>query len=336
MKQGFDSPRGYQIEKARAVLARAFRVTISNVMNRARLLITALLVLLGPIMGVGCRENRLDPGPMAPPALESRTGEFAAREFYPLSVGNTWSYHRDYTLVVEVIVGPPYKRVETFDGTVVRRIERTEDIDGVTYFVEAATLTPTGMPPARTTWTRYRQDHSGLYASDTPVSGPLSGCADARDATGRADRPLVRRALREHARKLERIRMALGPDGGPAMEESGRPGGLRPDEIVTLGYPLHTGAAWYNRVEPFVVRSLVETHENLDLPAGRFPAWRVRVENELLDPEDRVVVWYGRSGRLALSIHTETLALDTDTGETALITTDDTDVLTGLALAPRP
>lgn len=80
----------------------------------------------------------------------------------------------------------------------------------------------------------------------------------------------------------------------------------------------------------------MEAHESLDLPAGRFPAWRVRVENELLDPEDRVVVWYGRSGRLAVSIHTETLALDSETGETALITVDELDVLTDISLERLP
>jgi hypothetical protein len=293
---------------------------------------------------------------MAPPVLETRADESAAREFYPLSVGNSWVYHRDHSLVVEVIFGPPYKRVETFEGSVERRIDGTEDIDGVVYFVEGTTLTPSGRPAGRTTFNLYRQDHSGLYVSDVPASGPVgtgeSGPVDAgagvaasasataglgaREAMGRRDRPIVRRALREHQRKLDGIRASLAADDRPMFEAPGRPGGLGPGEVLTLGYPLHAGAEWYNRVQPFVVRSVVEARENLDLPAGRFPAWRVRVENELLDPADRVVVWYGRSGRLAVSIHTETLALDTETGETALITVDENDVLNDLVLVARP
>ncbi len=348
IKQGFDSPRGYQIEKARAVLARAFDVTIANIMNRARFLIFILSVVLGTAVGAGCRDGRPDAGPMAPIVAETRVDDAAAREFYPLSVGNAWNYHRDHSLVVEVIVGPPYKRVEKFEGSVERTIEGTEDVDGAVYFVEGTTLTPAGRPAGRTTFILYRQDHSGLYASDIPANGPAgtpagvaasvpaSAGPETRETNGRSGRPVVQRALREHERKLDGIRASLAADGRPLFEESGRPGGLRPNEVRTLGYPLHAGAVWFNRVEPFVVRSIVEARENLDLPAGRFPGWRVRLENELLDPADRVVVWYGRSGRLAVSIHTETLALDTETGETALITTDENDVLTGLALDRLP
>jgi hypothetical protein len=345
IKQGFDSPRGCQILKARAVLARAFCVTIATIMNRTLFVISVLSAVLGTAAGVGCRDGRPDDaGPVAPPLLGTRADESAAREFYPLSVGNSWVYHRDYNLVVEVIVGPPYKRVETFEGSVERRIEATEDIDGVVYFVEGTTLTPAGRPAGRTTFTLYRQDHSGLYVSDVRANGkagaaaraPASAGVEARVAIGRSDRPNVRRALREHARKLDRIRASLAMAGRPILESPGRPGGLGPEEVLTLDYPLHTGATWFNRAQPFVVRSVVEARENLDLPAGRFPVWRVRVENELLDPEDRVVVWYGRSGRLAVSIHTETLALDTETGETALITSDENDVLRGLVLAPLP
>jgi hypothetical protein len=86
-------------------------------------------------------------------------------------------------------------------------------------------------------------------------------------------------------------------------------------------------------VEPFFVRSVVEGHEALDLPAGKFPVWRIRINSEFLDPEDRVVVWYGRCGFLASSIHTETLALDPETGETARITADDNEMLTDVRLA---
>jgi len=187
------------------VLARAFRVTIANVMNRALFAICILSAVFGAAVGAGCRDGRPGAGPMAPPVLETRADESAAREFYPLSVGNSWVYHRDHSLVVEVIFGPPYKRVETFEGSVERRIDGTEDIDGVVYFVEGTTLTPSGRPAGRTTFNLYRQDHSGLYVSDVPASGPVgtgeSGPVDA----------------------------GAGVDDGPA--EAGQPVGAQPHAV---------------------------------------------------------------------------------------------------------
>jgi hypothetical protein len=332
-------------------------------MTRLRFLLFILVTVLGLAAGTGCRESRPGTELVAPIAPENRAfvseesgaPGTAASEFYPLSVGSAWVYRRDRTLVVEVIVGPPYKRVERFAGTVDRRIEGTERIDGAEYFVEGTTLTPDGRPAGRKTITLLRQDHSGLYSYEAPIGG-VEGAAPGAQAgaageasaiaaleAGRPDvpsvRPVMRYALRRHARKLEAVRASLGLDDlddRAPFEAQGRPGDFRAGESRALRYPLHARAGWYNRVDPFVVRSFVEAHESLELPAGRFPAWRVRVENELLDPEDRVVVWYGRSGRLAVSIHTETLALDSETGETALITVDELDVLTDISLERLP
>jgi len=317
-------------------------------MTKTRLVTVAASVCLILVVGAGCREDGGAPGPVAPASLETRLDDSAAREFYPLSVGDVWSYHRSFTLVVEVIIGPPYKRVETHEGTVERRIVGAENIDGVAYVVERMTLTPNGKPESRTTWTRYRQDHAGLYVADVPGSEPPTPAGDALSApggdaatafhdaliaaVGRTDRPVIVWALRDHARRLQAVHKSLAPIAGPVLNGVGRPGDIKPGELLFLSYPLHPGAAWFNRVEPFVVRSEVEAHEVLDLPAGRLPAYRVRVDNEFLDPADRVVVWYGRCGRLGFSIHTETLALDVETGETARITTDDTEALTDLSL----
>jgi len=298
----------------------------------------------------GCGETFTPVSPVLP-LVEGQKNP-PAGEFYPLSVGNVWSYHRAYTLVIEVIIGPPYKKVETYEGVVERRIVGTEDIDGVEYVVERMTLTPNDEPKSSIRWTRYRQDHAGLYVADVPGSDPPTPPPDALAASGRhattafhdaliaaadrTDRPFIGRALRDHARRVEAAHKSLAPIAGPAPNGAGRPGDINPGELLYLSYPLHPGVAWFNRVEPFFVRSEVEAHEVLDCPAGRFPVYRVRVDNEFLDPADRVVVWYGRRGRLALSIHTETMALDVETGETARITTDDIETLTGLSLVRPP
>lgn len=315
---------------------------------RPRISIIPAFVALA--LTAGCDETFTPASPILPSAEGQKNPP--AGEFYPLSVGNVWTYHRAYTLVIEVIIGPPYSKVETYEGVVERRIVGTEDIDGVEYVVERMTLTPDGVPESRIRWTRYRQDHAGLYVADVPGSDPPTPPADALAASGghastafhdaliaaadRTDRPFIGRALRNHARRIEAAYKSLAPIAGPAPDGVGRPGEILPGELLYLSYPLHRGVAWFNRVEPFFVRSEVEAHEVLDLAAGRFPVYRVRVDNEFLDPEDRVVAWYGRCGRLALSIHTETMALDVETGETARITTDDIETLTGLSLVKTP
>ena len=117
------------------------------------------------------------------------------------------------------------------------------------------------------------------------------------------------------------------------METTGRPGGLLPEELLWLPYPPHPKTRWIQRLIPFRVVSEVEAHESLDLPAGRFAAYRVRIENSLLGEDDRVTVWIGRCGRLGFNIHKEIVALDIDTGEMVRISSDEIEVLTHVDLA---
>ncbi len=275
-------------------------------------------------------------------------------EFYPLSIGDLWTFNRTVTITVEVLTDPPDVRVETSEATVEREIVGTEVIEGVSYLVERTSLEVNGRPGVKTTWTRFRQDRSGLYVADVSTTRPppsdlaAPASSDAGGGlvshafrefltgAGRPKSPAVRLAMSEHIRRLETVERALEPGdadaGGPA-QESGPPGEIFPGELRALDYPLHPGAAWFTRIEPFTVRSEVEAQEVLSLPAGRFPCYRVRVDNELLEPEDRIVAWYGRCGNLANSRHVETLAMDVETGEIARITTDDMTLLSGVSLA---
>jgi len=353
--------------------------------DRVRITVSPLVLLLvGFLLGLagGCgRDEGVLDEPTSPASMVDADLAPPPREFYPLAVGNSWTCDRKYTIEIEVVLGPPFHREETYEGDVDYRITGPEEIESIEYLVEQATLTFPERPDVVTWWTRLRQDHAGLYAADVPTTdppgpappGPVTLSAHAErvhpmEATGKtlespanpeeeasqaADEvpvtlrawrglvrepmpPMVERAWRDHARRHEMLRRLLEPgfEATPRILE--RPGGPLPGESLLLAYPLHPKATWFKREEPFVVRSTVETHEWIDLPAGRFPSYRVRVDSEFLDPEDRVLVWYGPCGRLALSIHTETLALDTETGEVARITTDETEKLSDLAIAePR-
>ncbi len=48
----------------------------------------------------------------------------------------------------------------------------------------------------------------------------------------------------------------------------------------------------------------------MELPAGRFPAWRIRIVWEIAGPQLSILVWYGASGFLQMIIHDEETAGD--------------------------
>jgi hypothetical protein len=75
-------------------------------------------------------------------------------------------------------------------------------------------------------------------------------------------------------------------------------------ETRLLAYPLHVGARWQmspsSRLKVF---ARVEGMDVLNLPTGRFPAWRIRITGET--PRDKIV-WYGRAGYLGSKGHDDT------------------------------
>lgn len=89
---------------------------------------------------------------------------------------------------------------------------------------------------------------------------------------------------------------AGGPGGGPP-----------PPERCRLAYPLHVGASWVFAPGFFPQTETVEAMEVLDLPVGRLPAWRIRVDRPgIWEPgRDWSHVWYGRAGLLQVVTHLE-------------------------------
>lgn len=144
----------------------------------------------------------------------------------------------------------------------------------------------------------------------------VDGTADPRrarwDALCRrvsADLPAARRAAFSTAcdelyQKLRMIDALPGRRTPDASLRGGPPGGVLTDEITRLAYPLHPRQEWIVREDPLFA-SVVEAHDVLDLPAGRFNGFRIAMGSVLYDPRDVVFIWYGRDGFLKLFAHIE-------------------------------
>ncbi len=74
-------------------------------------------------------------------------------------------------------------------------------------------------------------------------------------------------------------------------------------ERTLLAYPLHERATWVLGTIPLVT-ARVEGHEVLRIPAGRFPAWRIRLRIAGHPASEEVFVWYGAAGYLGFKVHT--------------------------------
>jgi hypothetical protein len=109
------------------------------------------------------------------------------------------------------------------------------------------------------------------------------------------------------------------------------PRGTAPNaEKKLLEYPLHTGATWPMYQSSMVAdTAFVEGMDVLNLPAGRFPAWRIRIHGASQPPS---VVWYGREGFLMEKWHAD---YGRASGNGFRVVKDHADSLTWLRLAGR-
>jgi hypothetical protein len=241
--------------------------------------------------------------------------------FYPLDVGNTWTYAGEFTISVDG--GPP-----TISSTTeVYSIIGTEERFGREYALEKRLGVDEDGDTLSPFWFRHRQDRAGLYTADIAGNEPpldthrgasyLSAAVDSRAAREdrifqeitRAAHPgrreAYRRAWEDLCTRLGAIQAAMGGAAGPASMLQGPPGGVFPEEITRLEYPLHPSKHWTIRDDPFFVFGTVEAHEVLDLPPGKLNGYRIRIESDIYGPNDLVHIWYGRDGYLGLSAHLE-------------------------------
>jgi hypothetical protein len=277
--------------------------------------------------------------------VEAQAGGAPQSLFYPLEPGNHWGYDHSFSIYIIPTGGPPGPAFGQNDR-VLRDLVCIEHRLSSTYTVEQVQYE--GAPPW---WVRYRQDGSGLFEADVDVTIPPSCAAagrrvfDARTAQARPgegawaavaatigspSREMAYRAawerIQTRASALRRVlgneRSILGPQAG---------GGVGPNEITRLEYPLHPGAHWVIREDPRF-ESTVEGAETLDLAVGSLPGWRIRVGSDVFGAHDSVHLWYGRSGYLRLVAHLEGIATDEQGNPIGVVVADESEVLTELSL----
>jgi hypothetical protein len=229
---------------------------------------------------------------------------------------------------------------------------------GRSYFVQEETASPSGSligraASASSTWTRYRQDRSGLYEADVDASVPptldggschvprssatVPGVDKARSLpaslVGRlpaAQRSAFAAAWDRLQERESLIRTSL-PAASGAGGGRGRRRGLLGGEIVRLKYPLHDGAMWVIRPDP-LFSSTVDEHEVLALPAGRFPSYDIRIDSDLIEAGEFVRLWFGRSGQLAFRFRLVALVTDSEGNEIGTLVDDHGEVLRDFSL----
>lgn len=298
--------------------------------RRSAACFTALILL---IVAAACSPSDLQPtqpalvisNQAAEQADELVGGHGGRHGFFPLAIGNEWLYSGERTMYVE---GDSFAAVEPFDER--RTLIGTEELFGRNYVVEQRKQWNPAYPPDP--WNEisyrvfYRQDKAGLYEADVPGKQPsdsamrLAGSTSERAkgdgewralgerlraAVRPADSPAFERALTRLERKVDLMHAVVRKHARSWPHRVGPPGGVLPDELTRLKYPLHPGQTWTIRDVPRFT-STVEAREMLDLPAGRFGSWRVRIDIDGLGPSDYVLIWYGRDGFLKLRVHAET------------------------------
>jgi len=232
---------------------------------------------------------------------------YGQRSFFPLAIGNQWhAVSDDHIATTPTGGGPPIAEM-TIHTDITRDLTGTEEISGLAYTLMRETLVSTS--PANpggstyTTWVRYRQDANGLYESDVtgpPASSNIAAAAVAlragaefpaslRTGVAAAQVAAYERGWGALQRKISALRDVAADPLRATNVASG--------EITRLDYPLHPRASWTIREDPHF-SSTVEGLDQLSIPAGRFNAYRIRINSQFLGPEDTVHLWMSRSGQL--------------------------------------
>lgn len=261
----------------------------------------ALLVLLfATLAAAGCGDET---GPAAPGLDEPAALDWSAATApapgvrtapgpspYPLQLGNRWKYRAHVR--IEALDGSGAPPVEEVVRTTKTEIVGVRELLGRCYVVEESAITESDAPDdVLLRYVFYRQDRDGLYEADTEAEGPIRpavvpGPDLVRSLQARPHADAWLRAATEVALRVELVRSGRAPAAGYE------------NELLRLDYPLHRGKSWIVVDDAFRMSSTVEGREVLDLPAGRTPAWRVRMDSDLFGPDDSVHFFYGRDGYL--------------------------------------
>jgi hypothetical protein len=296
--------------------------------DRTFLSLGALASLLSILLVNGCsRDVPVAPALRGGAATEARASLAAspAGAFFPLIIGNRWHATAVFRVTVTPNQGSPYS--DAFHQDISRELIGTEALFGRTYVVmrEDVVETGPGESSSGSSWTRYRQDASGLYEADVsalqpPGSEPVLSSVRTASASGRREFPgslasrMTAVELQAYRAAWDRIQDRIAAiRRGLGQEVVIRADGLMPNEITRLRYPLHPGATWDIRTDPdLTFTSIAEAVEPLNLPVGNLTAWRIRIWITGLSDQDSVHLWIGRSGQLQFTYHLVGIATDED------------------------
>jgi hypothetical protein len=294
----------------------------------------AAVAIAGLILA-GCGERAVTTAPdgdglRAGAATDQRLDPWSTREaphvgvgrgFYPLAIGNLWHHRRDF-------VDRFYDEAGTLLESTSMRIDIEREIEclsplgGRDYYFEHVTEhhTMDSGPETYQYWIAYRQDRGGLYEYESTFSSSPCGFGDSPAASLEVQAPSSARSMASdhskwkarfgagylaHARKVAMVNRFLAAPGIGSGTRRTTPG-PGANEILRLAYPLHPGAHWtvVDIGDGAVLRAVVEARDVIGTAAGPEPGWRIRYDwSGLLGPDDRVHVWYGPGGFLALRAH---------------------------------
>ena len=225
--------------------------------------------------------------------------------FYPLSLGNRWTYRETNHLVFVPTGGAAQPPVDDV-GTVDVDMTCTQSLDGLDYSIEhSVSRYPTYTSES---WIHYRQDRGGLYRADGGIFTPPP-CAVSGPAARLMGSPsLADRVIAAHpSYAIDRSSLERLDARRAAVEQllSGRASRAFGTEYTILRYPLRPGASWTLRDDLALVAT-VEALEVVAVPAGRFNVYRVRLDNPgVYGPNESVTLWYDRHGVVKTVSHFE-------------------------------
>jgi hypothetical protein len=271
-----------------------------------------------------------------------------AREFYPLKLGNHWTFERHFTAVFVEDDGTIAPIIDAHTG-IESELVCEETIGGLSYIVEHDV--ETFESEVFDNWVRMRQDAAGLYEADVATSIPAS-CDTRPSRSGSPQRisddtearilerlaaaasnPAELVALQSAWDQVRERYVALHGVVGPGVGLlGGKAGGVQSGEITRLDYPLHTGQTWVVRDDPDY-SSTDEGADVLHTPVGTISARRIRIDSEFFGPGDRVIFWFGRhEGFVGLNAHTEFIVTDGNGDPIGKVVSDDVVRLVGIDL----
>ena len=263
-------------------------------------------------------------------------GRGRGASFYPLAIGNQWTYsiRSRSTIVTDAGAQPPVVTQSPW----IAAITGTSASNSRTYFIQAEydpRVVGPGLGPAPASTFLLREDRSGLYEADqliraTPTAPRPTAATQWRASIDPAIAGTTQSAAFARAADVIAARLDLVMGSGMGRPGPG-PGGPDPGELSMLRYPLRPGAHWVVRNSPLFTRTVVD-RVTTRLPAGVFDSWKLRGDSELFGSTDRVHFWYGRAGLLRIRFHSEAEATDEAGNSVGRLIVDQDQILTALTL----